>query len=198
MLVKQSWMCFFVWTAWFLDSVIVLEKSDVKTGHLTFKGRLGRVDFNENLCCKRGSIVLFEEISSKPSASCSFFFLGPVVKNKCKGIISKAQWSNSCFLIVFRDSKVAPPIFVLVESSQGLHLCAVLNKNYGSTAATPKPCAIPKHLFLGIAIIDIRKTCKVVGHRVEVVIDNWAEKNIWNWDVQTKCSAKGRSIFCFP
>lgn len=67
---------------------------------------------------------------------------------------------------------------MLVESSQGLHLCAVLNKNYGSTAATPKPCAVLKHLFLGIAIIDIRKTCKVVGHRVEVEINNCVEKHM--------------------
>ena len=127
MFVNQFSLFFFVWTAWFLDSVIVLEKSDVKTGHLTVKGGWAGWTLTK-ICVAKGEVVLFEEISSKPSASCSFFCLGPVVKNKCKGIISKAQWSNSCFLIVFRDSKVAPPIFVLVESSQGLHLCAVLTK----------------------------------------------------------------------
>lgn len=68
----------------------MLEKSDVKTGHLTFKG--GGAGWSlTKICVAKGEVVLFEEISSKPSASCSFFCLGQVVKNKCKGIISKAQ-----------------------------------------------------------------------------------------------------------
>lgn len=148
MFVNQSWMCFFVWTAWFiwfLDSVIVLEKSDVKTGHLTFKGGWAGWILTK-ICVAKGEVVYLKKYHQNPVLHV-VFCLGPVVKNQCKGIISKAQWSNSCFLIAFRDSKVAPTIFVLVESSQGLHLCAVLIKNYGSTAATPKPCAILKHLF---------------------------------------------------
>ena len=87
---------------------------------------------------------------------------------------------------------------MLVESSQGLHPCAVLNKNYGSTAATPKPCAILKHLFLGVAIIDIRKTCKVVGHRVEVEIDICVEKTYGIEMFKRTVQRKGRSISCFP
>ena len=46
---------------------------------------------------------------------------------------------------------------------------------------------ILKHLFLGIAIIDIRKTCKVVGHRVEVEIDNCVEKTIKK-HMELRCS----------
>lgn len=50
----------------------MLEKSDVKAGHLTFKGGWAGWILAK-ICVAKGEVVLFEEISSKPSASCSLF-----------------------------------------------------------------------------------------------------------------------------